>query len=57
MIIQTILYPSGAIWTDEASNVSRRDPSRAIEATPSIRLVIGRPLIIRNKQNPIRSMP
>jgi hypothetical protein len=24
MIIQTILlYPSGAVWTDEASNVSR----------------------------------
>ena len=30
MIIQTIsLYPSGAIRTDEASNVSRLDPSGA----------------------------
>ena len=33
MIIQTILlYPSGAVWTDEASNVSRRDPSGAVQA-------------------------
>ena len=31
MIIQTILlYPSGAIRTDEASNVSRLDPSGAV---------------------------
>jgi hypothetical protein len=30
MIIQTILlHPSGAIWTDEASNVIRPDPSRS----------------------------
>jgi hypothetical protein len=30
MIIQTILlYPSGAVWTDEASNGSRLDPSGA----------------------------
>jgi hypothetical protein len=30
MIIQTIgLDPSGAIWTDEASNLSRPDPSGA----------------------------
>jgi hypothetical protein len=30
MIIQTIhLDPSGAVWTDEASNVSRPDPSGA----------------------------
>jgi hypothetical protein len=30
MIIQTIgLDPSGAIWTDEASNVSSLDPSGA----------------------------
>src|SRR5215218_11345281 len=30
MIIQTILLePSGAIWTDEAGNVSRPDPSGA----------------------------
>jgi hypothetical protein len=30
LIIQTILlYPSGAVWTDEASNVSRLDPSGA----------------------------
>jgi hypothetical protein len=30
MIIQTILLdPSGAIWIDEASNVSRLDPSGA----------------------------
>jgi hypothetical protein len=33
MIIQTILlYPSGAVWTDEAPNVSRLDPSEAILA-------------------------
>jgi hypothetical protein len=32
MIIQTIsLDPSGAVWTDEALNVSRRDPSGAIQ--------------------------
>src|SRR5215218_2845258 len=30
LIIQTILLdPSGAVWTDEASNVSRPDPSGA----------------------------
>jgi hypothetical protein len=30
MIIQTILlYPSGAIWIDGASDVSRLDPSGA----------------------------
>jgi len=33
LIIQTILlYPSGAIWTDEASNVSSLDPSGAVQA-------------------------
>jgi hypothetical protein len=33
MIIQTILlYPSGSVWTDGASNVSRLDPSGAIQA-------------------------
>ena len=32
LIIQTILlYPSGAVWTDEASNVSRPDPSGAVQ--------------------------
>jgi hypothetical protein len=32
MIIQTILlYPSGAVWTDSASNVSRLDPPEAIQ--------------------------
>ena len=31
LIIQMILLdPSGAVWTYEASNVSRLDPSRAI---------------------------
>jgi hypothetical protein len=31
MIIQTILLdPSGAVWTDEASNVRRLDPSGAV---------------------------
>jgi hypothetical protein len=31
LIIQTILlYPSGAIWTDSASNLSRLDPSGAV---------------------------
>jgi hypothetical protein len=33
MIIQTILLdPSGAVWTDGASNVSRLDPSGADQA-------------------------
>jgi hypothetical protein len=33
MIIQTIgLDPSGAVWTDSISNVSRPDPSEAIQA-------------------------
>jgi len=32
MIIQTILlYPSGAVWTDEPPNVSRLDPSGAVQ--------------------------
>jgi hypothetical protein len=32
MIIQTILLdPSGAVWTDEPSNVSRLDPPGAIQ--------------------------
>jgi hypothetical protein len=32
MIIQTILLePSGAVWTDDAGNVSRLDPSGAVE--------------------------
>jgi hypothetical protein len=32
MIIQTILLdPSGAVWTDEASNVSRPDSSGAVQ--------------------------
>jgi hypothetical protein len=32
IIIQMILlYPSGAVWTDEASNVSRPDPSGAVQ--------------------------
>jgi hypothetical protein len=31
MIIQTILLdPSGAVWTDEAPNVSRLDPSGGV---------------------------
>jgi len=30
LIIQTILlYPSGAVWTDDAAHVSRLDPSGA----------------------------
>jgi hypothetical protein len=32
MIIQTILLdPSGAVWTDEAPNASRQDPSGAVQ--------------------------
>jgi hypothetical protein len=32
MIIQTILLdPSRAVWTDEASNVSRLNPSEAVQ--------------------------
>jgi hypothetical protein len=32
LIIQTILLdPSGAVWTDRASNVSRLDPSGAVQ--------------------------
>jgi len=43
MIIQTILLdPSGAISTDEASNVSRPDPSGAVQVDAELRLVIGR---------------
>jgi hypothetical protein len=31
LIIQTIgLDPSGAVWTDEAANLSRPDPSEAV---------------------------
>jgi hypothetical protein len=33
MIIQTILlYPSGAVWTDDESYVSRLDPSGAVQS-------------------------
>jgi hypothetical protein len=33
MIIQSILlYPTGAVWTDEATNVSRLDPSGTDQA-------------------------
>ena len=33
MIIQTIrLDPSGAVWTDAAPNVSRQDPTSAVQA-------------------------
>jgi hypothetical protein len=33
LIIQTILLdPSRAVWTDEASNVSRLDPSGAVQS-------------------------
>jgi hypothetical protein len=32
LIIQAILlYPSGAVWTDSAPNVSRLDPSGAVQ--------------------------
>jgi hypothetical protein len=32
LIIQTILlYPSGAVWTDEAAKVSSPDPSGAVQ--------------------------
>jgi hypothetical protein len=32
LIIQTILLdPSGAVWTDSASHVSRLDPSGAVQ--------------------------
>jgi hypothetical protein len=32
MLIQTILlYPPGAVWTDGPSNVSRLDPSCAVQ--------------------------
>jgi len=46
MIIQTILlYPSGAVWTDEAPNVSSLDPSGADQADAEIptrnRKVVG----------------
>jgi hypothetical protein len=48
MIIQTIrLDPSGAAWTDKASNVSRLDPSGAVQVDaehPSRnRKVVGQP--------------
>jgi hypothetical protein len=33
LIIQTILlYPSGAVWTDGASNLSSLDPSGAVQS-------------------------
>src|SRR4029453_2378721 len=33
LIVQTILlWPSGAVWTDRASNVSGLDPSGAVQA-------------------------
>jgi hypothetical protein len=36
MIIQTVpLHPSGAVWTDEAFNVSRPDPSGAVQGGSS----------------------
>jgi hypothetical protein len=36
MIIQTIpLYPSGAVWIDSASNVSRLDPSAVLHLSGS----------------------
>jgi hypothetical protein len=45
MIIQTIgLDPSGAVWTDEASKVSRLDPSGADQVDaehPARRKVVG----------------
>jgi hypothetical protein len=46
MIIQTVLLDlSGAVWTDEASNVSRLDPSGAVqvdaEHPPRNRKVVG----------------
>jgi hypothetical protein len=32
LTIQTILlYPSGAVWTDDVGNVSRLDPSGAVQ--------------------------
>jgi hypothetical protein len=41
MVIQTILlYPSGAVWTDEAGNVSRLDPSEADQIDVDTRLRI-----------------
>jgi hypothetical protein len=48
MIIQTIgLDPSGAVWTDGASNLSRLDPSGAIQidAEHPSRNRKGRPLL------------
>jgi hypothetical protein len=46
LIIQTILlYPSGAVWTDEAPNMSRLDPSGTVqsdaELLPRNRKVVG----------------
>jgi hypothetical protein len=33
MIIQTILlYPSGAVWTDDPPNVSGQDPTSAVQS-------------------------
>jgi hypothetical protein len=32
----------GAVWSDSTSNVSRLDPSGAVQSDASIRLVIGR---------------
>jgi hypothetical protein len=54
MIIQTIgLDPSGSVWTDEASNVSRLDPSGAdqvdAEHPSRNRKVVGRLLLLQDR--------
>jgi hypothetical protein len=51
MIIQTILLdPSGTVWTDGASNLSRLDPSRATwsdaEHPSRNRKVAGNPTLL-----------
>ena len=54
LIIQTILLdPSRAIWTDEAPNLSRLDPSGAIQADANHptrnRKVVGRLLLLQDR--------
>jgi hypothetical protein len=44
IIPMILLYPSGTVWTDAASHVSRPDPSQAIQIDaehPTRRKVVG----------------
>jgi ribonucleotide monophosphatase NagD (HAD superfamily) len=59
MIIQTIrLSPSEAVWTAEASNVSRLDPSGAVQSiTRAIRLIDAGARFIATNPDPTGPSP